>query len=455
MLWAAFGAGAKKGAVLGLAFGVGFFASLLIWVKYVGWIAWVALTLQQAVFLVLFGALWGVLSSRFRGGLVVVIGASAWVVVEYARQELPVFGFPWGQLAQSQHNAAWLLKLAGLAGGWAVAFLLVLVNGLLAAAFAHKEVRIRVACVVLSVIALAAPALIPAREVAGPPVRVAIVQGNVPRAFVGSVGEKSFEILADHVRHTRSLAGEDVDLVVWPESAVGLDMARSPLVRDLVEDAAAAAGAEMIVGGNQEAGPGYKVMAYQLAPTGELIDTYQKTHLVPFGEYVPWRGLFGRLSILDQVSRDAIAGDTPKVFETENGPVAPVISFEGDFGSLVRERIGSTGGRMLVVATNTSTWATSWASAQHLAFSQVRAAENGVYVVHAALSGISGFVDPSGNVMSRTQLWTGDTLIEEIPFANEPTFYARTGDWFVLLCGIVTVAGLVGSVRRRRGSVSG
>jgi apolipoprotein N-acyltransferase len=138
------------------------------------------------------------------------------------------------------------------------------------------------------------------------------------------------------------------------------------------------------------------------------------------------------------------------VFDVAGGKVAPVISFEGDFGSLVRQRIDG-GGRLLVVATNTSTWGRSWASAQHLAFSQVRAAENGVWVVHAALTGISGFVRPDGVVVAATPLWRGTTLVRDVSFAEDVTLYARLGDWVPLACVLGSVlAAARAAVGRRR-----
>jgi apolipoprotein N-acyltransferase len=99
-------------------------------------------------------------------------------------------------------------------------------------------------------------------------------------------------------------------------------------------------------------------MAFLVSPDGEVIDRYRKTHLVPFGEYIPGRRLLEWIPMLDQVPRDAIPGREPAVFDVAGGQVAPVISFEGDFGSLVRGRI-SHGGRLLIVATNTSTWGES------------------------------------------------------------------------------------------------
>jgi apolipoprotein N-acyltransferase len=154
--------------------------------------------------------------------------------------------------------------------------------------------------------------------------------------------------------------------------------------------------------------------------------------------------------MLDQVPRDAIAADEPTIFEAAGGRVAPVISYEGDFGSLVRQRIAD-GGRLLVVATNTSTWGESWASAQHVAFSQVRAVENGVWVVHAALSGISAFVSPAGDVVRSTPLWEATTAVEVVRFAETPTLYARSGDWVAwgsVLAGAILV--ILGTRKRMK-----
>jgi apolipoprotein N-acyltransferase len=104
---------------------------------------------------------------------------------------------------------------------------------------------------------------------------------------------------------------------------------------------------------------------------------------------------------------------------------------------------------MLAVLTNTSTWGDTWASAQHVAFSQVRAAENGVGVVHAAISGISAFIEPDGRVVEETPLWTATTATHEMSFAEDVTFYARVGDWLPLVSALTGAAALGWSLRRR------
>lgn len=478
LLYVARGAGWRRGATLGFVFGLGFFGALLIWIKYVGWFAWALLVLLQSAFAAIFGGGWGVVSRRSQGLAAVVGAASLWVAVEYLRQQLPVLGFTWGQLAQSQHDFGYILKWAKLGGGWTVAFVIVAVNAALTMAMgamreqavrprSYRRTAVYAACIGLVFVLPIVPSLLgqEVRDTVG--IDVAIVQGNVPRVFAGTIAEKDVVILNSHARLTRALADEDLDLIVWPESSVGVDLdtptpkwflqAEQHSAGEIVAQAAKMAGTEMIVGGNQRVGDDkYKVLAYHFGADGGLIDTYQKTHLVPFGEYVPWRGVLGWIPMLEQIPRDAVAGSEGKVFDTQAGRIAPVISFEGDFGSLVRERVGVGGGQLLVVATNTSTWETSWSSAQHVAFSQVRAVENGVWVAHAALSGISAFISEDGRVVQSSDLWTEDTLIQRdvslSPVA--PTFYNRTGDWLPIVCLIVALVEVAVGIRRRTGTVA-
>ena len=428
--------------VRGAVFGVGFFGSVLAWISLVGWVAWTLLVALQAVFIGAFALLWALVARRLGRAGRVLMPAVLWVALEYVRAIVPLGGFTWGQLAQGQHDMTWLLRLAGVGGAWLVAFAVVLVNSCLAEATrqaARRRPRAALVLVGLAAAVLAAPLALPTPAARGQRLEVAVVQGNVPQRFEGPLFAKELGIIVRHERLTSSLAGAGVDLVVWPESSVGLDLERVPEARAAVTAAAQAVAAPLIVGGNLDVGEDrYRVMAFEISPTGRVMDRYQKTHLVPFGEYVPARDVLGWLPMLEQVPRDAIAGTDPVVFDVAGGKVAPVISFEGDFGALVRQRIAA-GGRLLVVATNTSTWGRSWASAQHVAFSQVRAAENGVWVVHAALSGISAFVDPTGEVVARTPLWRATTLTQELRFARDATFYARVGDWLPLTCLVASI----------------
>lgn len=442
-----------RGFALGALFGLGFFGSLLIWISSVGWIAWALLVVLQSLFTGLFGSLWAFTSRTESRWWRVLLAPVLWVAIEWLRATVPLGGFTWGELAQSQHNAAWMLRPAAWGGGWAVGFIVVLVNVLLAEAalsIARKSRGAAVGLGVAAVLVLGAPLLLGANNAGGERITLSIVQGNVPRDFSGDAYDKELAIIRSHEHLTSEVGIVEPDLVVWPESAVGLDVLDNPDAQRAIRDAALSVDTPLLIGGNLDVGSDrYKVMTFQISPEGEVLDSYQKRHLVPFGEFVPGRDWLGWVPMLDQVPRDAMSGDEPGVFDVAGGKVATVISFEGDFGSLVRTGIDA-GGRLLVVATNTSTWGESAASAQHVAFSQVRAAENSVWVAHAALSGISAFISPDGTVVDRTPLWTAAAMTREVSFAEDVTFYARVGDWLPYACVVLSLVALVVAVRSMR-----
>lgn len=447
---------ARKGFAYGLVFGLGFFGSLLIWVKVVGWAAWVVLVFMEALYLGAFGAAWGVVS-RFARGWWIVTAPALWITFETIREAMPVVGFPWGQLAQSQGVFPWLLQISQVGGGKTVSLVLLAVNAMVALAWIGRgAARRRWIAAGTVTIAAMVPLTYVIPQIDGSPavgssepLRVGIVQGN---ASPGVQIEDQRERVRRHLELTKSLADEQLDLVVWAESAVGIDPLTDDDVRSMIAEAARAVGAPMIVGANLDAGPdNYKVTALLVDETGAIIDTYQKMHLVPFGEYLPQRDALDWIPVFDQIPTDALAGDEPKNLEVSalnTYEVGTVISFEGDFGHLVRDRV-DMGASLIVVATNTSTWERMWASAQHLAMSQVRAAENRVPVIHAALSGISAAVNFDGTVGLRSELYEEDTLV----FTTTPNFdssiYARTGEWLPILCLLMSVASVGWSLKRR------
>ena len=446
-------------AVAGLAFGIGFFGSLLSWISLVGWVAWGGLVLLETTFIVLFAWAWHRAHPALGRAGRVAAPVALWIACEYLRSSLPLGGFAWGELAQSQHDQAWILRVASLGGAHAVSAVVMAINGVLAAGWERGVFRVRTGRVApaTTTVAVAAaflvtPALVPVSDAFGAPLDVAVIQGNVPREWTGHTYEKDLAILDSHVRLTSELRPGDADLIVWPESSVGIDMERDPLVRAEVAEAARRSGTPLIVGGNLDLDDDrYSVISFHIGPTGEVIEKYQKTHLVPFGEYVPRRDWLDFIPLLDQVPRDAVAGSDATLFRIAGGDIAPVLSFEADFSAVVRRQIHA-GGDLLVVGTNTSTWGESWASAQHVAMSQVRAAENRVWVAHAALSGISAVIDPAGRVVEDTPLWKPAVIRARVRLATSQTPFTRFGNWVglgSLLAGIGVLAAAF--MTRRRG----
>lgn len=454
------GASLGRGLKLGFVFGIGFFGLLLVWISIAGWVAWAVLVVLQASFVALFGGAWA-LVSRYAGRALRILAPPAlWVSSEFLRSTMPVHGFAWGVLDQSQHNLSWMLKTGTLGGGWLVSFVVVSIAALLAEAATSAAAGRRpvaLACVAAAAVSVAAPVLIGSPHADGRRIKVAIVQGNVPAGSVPGARSTKLAILRSHVELTESIAADHPDLVVWPESSVGLDAFHDPVVELALRRAARSAHAPMLVGAEVDAGPGhYRVVTLNVSDRGAIRGVYQKTHLVPFGEYAPYRAELSWVPMLDQIPSDAIPASHGKIFDVGGGEVAPVLSFEDDFSSLVQRRI-DLGGRLLEVGTNTSTWGRSWASAQHVALSQVNAADNGVWAVHASLSGISAFVDPWGRIVSETPLDRRTTLVHDVTFARGVTFYARYGDWAAFAClggsAVLLLVSVGEGLRRRRRKV--
>ena len=293
--------GPRRGAIAWALFGLGFLGSLLSWISVAGWVAWALALVVEVPFFVLFGALWGWVSGT-AGPMGRIASAGAlWAAIEYLRSIVPFGGFTWGQLAQSQHDVVWMLEWAALGGGVVLAGVLVAVNAAIVEIViaGHPSVRARLAPALVIVAAFLIPMASSFFYVASDvtPLRVALVQGNADPDIPVSL-EKDIRILQSHVDLTTEL-DEKVDVVVWPESAIALDPNLPEVVQALTE-AATSIGAPMIVGANENVDADrYRVSTFFVAPTGEITDRYRKTHLVPFGEYVPMRGLIGSFPILD------------------------------------------------------------------------------------------------------------------------------------------------------------
>jgi len=182
-------------------------------------------------------------------------------------------------------------------------------------------------------------------------------------------------------------------------------------------------------------------------PDGKLQGTYSKQHLVPFGEYVPWRNALSWLPELRQVPYDYQPGHTRTLFRASGHPFESVICFESAFGPLVRSAVHD-GAQVVVVSTNNRSYQRSANSEQHLALGQMRAAETGRAVLQASVSGISAVIDPNGDVHDQTGLFQSRVVTASVPTSTGETLYVRFGDWLVLLGAIAMIVVTVVAVRR-------
>lgn len=442
ILWVLRSASPRRGFLLGFAMGLVYYGILLSWILPFGFVAWLPLMLVQSLFPALFGALAPKLWRPGRPLLSAATWASLWTAIDWARGAWPLGGFTWGGLGYTQHENPLLLPLASITGVWGITFAVVIVNALLleAALRARSSPRRAAIPAAAAVAVLVAPIVFtllegaPSARAGQRTLDVAVVQGNVPRSLADDRYLQSDVVAQNHIRVHRLLAGDPPDLAVWPENSLDRDPVRDRLLGSQVERSIAEVGAPTLVGAITGAPEGRfynQVLFY--SPAGEVQGRYTKNHLVPFGEYVPFRRVLGWVDELRAVPRDLIPGGGLRLFDVNGVQVATPICFENVFPDLFR-RFVSQGAEVVVLTTNDSSYALSPASREHVVMSQLRAAETRRWIVQAAISGISAVVDPDGRVVEETELFRQRILRREIPASTVQTIYTRLGDWFPYAC---------------------
>jgi apolipoprotein N-acyltransferase len=452
LLWALGGTRPARGALLGFTFGVVYDAILLSWLLAFGPIAWLPLVVVEAGFVAVFGALLPFILRSDRPIRSAFATAALWTAIDGIRGSWPLGGFTWGGLGYTQHGNGLVLPLASVTGVWGVTFVVVLVNALVLAALGSVRPRPRQAALAAGVglAAILLPALVPLPAAAGPRLRIAVVQGNVPRSIASDRFLKNGVVAENHIRLNAELATDPPDLGVWPENALAVDPSVDPAVGEPVAASIRAVGAPTLVGAIGQSPSGRfsnQVLLYSGA--GEIEARYTKLHLVPFGEHIPYPSLFGWTQRFRDDLVDLQPGTTLSLFRVHGVAVGTPICFENTFPGLVR-RFVADGAGIIVVSTNDSTWPQSAATRQHVIMSELRAVETGRWVIQAAISGESAIIDPRGRIVERTGQFVPAILRASVPSSSARTIYVRLGDWFPIGAVVAVLAMLLEP--RRRGS---
>ncbi|MFD4657549.1 apolipoprotein N-acyltransferase [Kitasatospora sp. NPDC058444] len=452
----------RQGLWTGFAFGLPFFLMLLSWLRVVGWDATIGLSVVEALFLALLGGALAVIS-RLPGAP--LWAACLWVTQEWARDRLPLGGFPWGRLAFA-NTATPFTPLAALGGAPLVTFAVALCGALLAWAALRvrgprKAPKAAALAALGAVAALLAGYLVPVPTAAADTVRVAIVQGNVPNPGMDFLG-RPMMVLNNHAAATERLAAdiragkvERPDIVIWPENSSDLDPFSDPLARQRIDQAVKAVGVPTLVGTLVDGPDAQHVQNEGIVwdPVTGPGASYTKQHPVPFGEYVPFRAqLMKVITRLQRVARDFYPGDHNGVMQLGPARIGDVICFEVAYDEIVRDTVDS-GARVLVVQTNNATYAKTGQPEQQLAMSRLRAVEHGRAVLIAATSGISAVIAPDGSVQQRTEELTAAELSATVPLRDGTTVADEVGaapEWTLAVGGLLACGAAVLVGRRRK-----
>jgi apolipoprotein N-acyltransferase len=459
LLWAWRGAGPLAGALYGGAAGIAFFGVLVEWSRYFGVVAVVPFVVFLSSWWMLTGALIGWLGRRGLTGAPIV--ASVWVLVEAGRGRVPFGGFPWGDVGYAFHDLGVARAVSGWGGVALVSWMAVTVNGLFldgALARTRRPALVRSLGGVVAVVAVAvlAAATLPDLTPTGR-LSVAMVQGNDLNRDPNPAEIADRYIVRKHL-DLASAIKDPVDLIMLPESSLDADPRHDRFLDLALSALAADHDADVLAGGNTPAPHGRlfnTIFHYRPQPanpeeptgTGRTAELYSKRHLVPFGEYVPWRSALSFIEELQQVPTDYEPGPGPTVFAVGDHRAGALVCFESAFPALARE-YARLGADALLVLTNNRSYRRSANSAQHLAMGQFRAAETGRPLLQAAISGITAVVDHTGRVRDQTGLFEPTVLVGEVDTYRGRTPYTMAGEWALLVSAVLLAAALAGTRRR-------
>ena len=415
------GRGLRGRLAVGVAAGLGLYLPGLWWMRDFSLPGYFAATVLQAAILAI-----GMTLVRPVAGWRRAVGfVAALVLVERVRATWPFGGLPISGIDLGQVNGP--LGGAARIGGRLLLVALVAVGGVALVALARRQWRSG-AVGLAAVVVLAGAGWVAPDGSAGGRISVAAVQGGGPRG-VRAVARDPAPVFERHFAAAAAI-GASVDLVLWPEDVLDLERDLAGTAEDSrLAELALALRATMVVGVVEDvAGGRFRNAAVAYGPDGARIDRYDKVHRVPFGEYVPARGLFDFFADLSAIPRDAIAGSGPATLDTPAGRMAVAISYEVFYDDRVRSGVRA-GGRLVLVPTNASSYRDAQVPAQEVVAAQLRAIESGRWVVQAAPTGYSAVIDHRGRVRDRTGLGGGEVLVADVDLRTGRTVFTAVGPW--------------------------
>lgn len=445
----------KQAALCGLLYGVGLFGIGIYWIyislhvygNMPGWMAALS-TFLLAAFLALFPAVVGGLSKRFAGGQslrFLLLVAILWGLSDWVRSWI-FTGFPWLTLGYSQIPYSPLAGFIPVIGVYGVSVITVFMAGLL---FSLLKKSIPAACkrgaVVMLVLTLTTGELLKHvnwTQPSGEPLSVSLLQGNIDQTikWAPEIAERTLQQYLAMVEQSRAR------LIVLPETAMPVLSSNIPaeLIKRLQNHARSNQG-DILVGMVERENGEYfnSVLSFGRAESA----IYRKSHLVPFGEFIPFKAIFGWIyrdwlnMPLSDLSRGSIDQQPMPVADEK---VAVNICYEDVFGEeIIRQLPTAT---LLVNVSNDAWYGDSYAADQHLQFSQARALETGRMMLRATNTGATAIIDQRGYVTAHAPHFVATALDGQVQGYSGSTPYVLWGNWpFIIL----SLLGLILLLRRK------
>lgn len=458
---------------LGFITGFTAYCGLLYWVTIVmtdygnlPWLVSVALWWCLAAWLAAFYGLtaWAAALGKQRGCKWVLLFPLAWVGADYLRSIL-LTGFPWTMLGHSQYRLLPLIQIADMTGVYGITALVVLANVVfyrILRALTGADIPYPAKSAVLLVLALAVTFWYGFHRLNVPlpdttPLRVALIQGNIDQSIKWSPAIRQETLAIYRSLSRQALSRGPVDLVIWPESAAPFFFQEGGPASDQIRQLAKELQVALLFGSPavelRDGKPAYLNSAFLLDRDGNLLGRSDKTHLVPFGEYVPLARLLPFVHKLVHGIGDFVPGTQIKPLTAGDVPLGVLVCYEAIFPELGRAHVNS-GSRVLVNITNDAWFGRSSAPWQHLSMAAFRAVETRTPLVRAANTGITSVVDQNGHIKGMSSLFREAIMVSEVQAGTADAPYLRIGDLFAQGClGLTGLILLVQWWRARRGIV--
>ena len=363
-----------------------------------------------------------------------------WVSLEFLRTYL-LTGFPWALLAYSQYKLLPLIQIADITGVYGVSFLVAALNGLLFDLLVNRESKGRMTASILYAVIVALVLFYGAGRLAegedGREFKVSVIQGNISQDKKWNARFQE-EVIDTYKRLTLEAMPEGPDMIVWPETALPFIFGYNEELTKETLSFQKGLETHLLFGSilTKRTEPGeFSVTnsAVLLSPQGDVASVYDKMHLVPYGEYVPFRNLIPFVRRLTAGIGDFIPGEEPLVMKTPFAKIGNLICYEIIFPGQVRSFV-ERGADVLVTITNDAWFGRTSAPYQHFAMAVFRAVENRVPVIRSANTGISGFIDTRGRISKTSDIFVEAVLTEKVAVGTSRSIYTEYGDIFAYLC---------------------
>jgi apolipoprotein N-acyltransferase len=457
---------ARQALWRGYVFGWAFLGTTWYWIgltinawtgSWIGWIAWFGLTLILAGWYALWAGLaWRMI--RRTEGIPRIVGLAAWwVVMEWART-LGTLTMPWAQLSYSQYKLPALFPFVDMTGAYGLSFLILLVNAAIAEQLLSRNApqsfrTLQFAggtCALFLLIGL----LHPVNITSGRTVPIAAMQGNFPMITRPEEMPAIMETFRELTQQAEQNAVQKPELYVWSESAAPDDALNNFTVRTFLQSLSDTHNAAILTGTRSEDSQTHAPTnsAALFVPQTQTPLRYDKVQLVPFGEFIPFRGVFPTAvsQAFEFFEKDVESGRAGDTLRNGDLILGAFICYESMYPNYAA-RMSLAGANVLVTQSNDAWFQSRAAMEQHLSAVVFRAAENRKWVVRSTTNGITAFLDERGRIVKELDKHKAGFLIESVPLRPGTTLYARFGDWFVLVCGALTVFTLFAS-RNAQGS---